>query len=227
MRGDGAAPIDGVLFDFGHTLFAHAPGPEVLLVEARALGVDLQPAVAAAVWQDIELAAMDPAEVALGRDLDAAIWRDRWALLYGRADRLVAGLGAALDRSFHDPWAWVPYADSEPTLRALHDAGVPVGIVSNTGWDVRTAFSVRALDNYITAFTLSWECGVTKPDPAIFEAACAAIAVAPSRTLMVGDDPVADGGAAAAGLADVLLVDPAAPISSNHGLDAVLARALT
>ncbi|MCU1352556.1 MAG: hypothetical protein JWM05_1765 [Acidimicrobiales bacterium] len=218
--------VAGVLFDFGHTLFAHAPGAEVVRTAAASLAAPLTAAQATELWQEIDAAAMDPTEVALGRDLDDAVWRDRWAVLYGLADRVAVGLGAAIDRSFHDPWAWVPYADTEATLRALAAAGVPVGILSNTGWDIRAPFRVRGLDAHVTAFTLSWEVGAVKPDPAIFRAACAAIGVDPSHTLMVGDDAIADGGAPAAGLADLLLVDPATPLGATHGLDAVLARVL-
>ena len=219
----GRPEIDAVLFDFGHTLFAHAPGPEVLVTEAAALGHPLSPAEAAVLWQEIDAAAMDPAEVALGRDLDGEVWRTRWPVLYGLADRVVPGLGAAVDRSFHDPWAWIPYADTAEALESLAEAGVAAGVVSNTGWDVRTPFAVRGLDRWVASFTLSYECGAAKPDPAIFHAACRALGTAPERTLMVGDDPVADRGAHAAGLAGVVLVDPTTPRGAPHHLNVVLA----
>ena len=91
--------IDAVLFDFGHTLFAHAPGPEVLAHEAAALGHPLSPAEAAELWREIGGGAMDPGEVARGRDLDGVVWHTRWPVLYSLADRAVPSLGAALDRS--------------------------------------------------------------------------------------------------------------------------------
>lgn len=220
---DGERPaIDAVLFDFGHTLFAHAPGPEVLAHEAAALGHPLSTTEAAELWREIDAAAMDPAEVARGRDLDGEVWRTRWPVLYGLADRVAPGLGAALDRSFHDPWAWIPYQDTAAVLEALAAAGVAVGVVSNTGWDVRTPFAVRGLDRWVTSFTLSYECGAAKPDPAIFHAACQALGTTPARTLMVGDDAIADRGAHAAGLAGVVLVDPTTPRAAPHHLDVVL-----
>jgi putative hydrolase of the HAD superfamily len=218
----GAGTVEAVLFDFGHTLFAHAPGPEVLVDEAAALGQALSPAVAVALWAEIDGAAMDPAEVALGRDLDGEVWRTRWPVLYGLADRVVPGLGAALDRSFHDPWAWTPYADTAAVLDALVADGVAVGVISNTGWDVRQPFAVRGLDRAVRSFTLSYECGSAKPDAAIFHSACRSLDVAPERTLMVGDDAVADRGALTAGLAGLVLVDPATPRGLPHQLDVVL-----
>ena len=217
-------PVRAVLFDFGHTLFAHAPGPEVLRREASLLGHDLTPDEAFALWREIDTAAMDPAEVARGRDLDGEVWRTRWPILYGLADRVVPGIGAALDRDFHDAWSWIPYADTEAVLHGLADRGIAVGVVSNTGWDVRGPFAARGLDRFVGSFTLSYECGIAKPEPGIFLAACQALDVDPGLTLMVGDDARADTGALAAGLLDVVLVDPDTPIGDPHGLDQVLER---
>ena len=45
---------------------------------------------------------------------------------------------------------------------------------------------------------------------------------APERTLMVGDDAIADRGAHAARLAGVVLVDPNTPRAAPHHLDVVL-----
>lgn len=222
----GARPsvLDAVLFDFGHTLFSHPAGPAVVRAEAAALGATLDEEEADAVWAEIDAAAMDPAEVARGRDLDDQVWRARWRVLYGRADRVVPGLGAAIDRSFHDPWEWEPYADTAAVLAVLARVDIPVGVISNTGWDIRTPFQVRGLDRWVRSFTLSYECGARKPDPAIFHAACRELDVDPARTLMVGDDPVADTGATAAGLAGVVLVDPLTPIGARHDLEQVLTR---
>lgn len=217
-------PVDAVLFDFGHTLFAHAPGPDALRAEAAALGHDLSAEEALDLWLEIDAAAMDPTEVARGRDLDGEVWRTRWPILYAIADRIVPGIGAALDRSFHDPWAWKPYADTELVLRGLHDRGVAVGVVSNTGWNVRTPFEVRGYDEWVRSFTLSYECGVAKPDVAIFHLACRQLGVEPRQAIMVGDDARADPGALDAGLADVILVDPATPIGAAHDLGQVLVR---
>lgn len=58
-----------------------------------------------------------------------------------------------------------------------------------------------------------------KPAPALFHAACAALV--PAETLMVGDDPLSDGGAAAAGLRVYLLAPDAR--GASRGLSAVVA----
>lgn len=48
---------------------------------------------------------------------------------------------------------------------------------------------------------LSYEHGIQKPDPRLFEAACAALDADPRDVVMVGDNRRADGGAAALGCA--------------------------
>src|SRR4029453_4754412 len=98
------------------------------------------------------------------------------------------------------PDGWLPYADTEITLRTLHSHGIKVGVVSNIGFDIRPHFAAWGLDRLIDAFVLSYEVGRCKPDPAIFLGACAVLGTAPERTLMVGDTP-ADAGAVKAGCA--------------------------
>ncbi|MZD08038.1 HAD-IA family hydrolase, partial [Streptomyces sp. SID5785] len=104
------------------------------------------------------------------------------------------------DRSTH-PAAWRPYPDAAGLLRALRERGVPVGVVSNIGWDPRPVFVEHGLDPYVDAYVLSYRHGATKPDPRLFTAALDALGVAAGDTLMVGDDRRADGGAAALGCA--------------------------
>jgi HAD superfamily hydrolase (TIGR01509 family) len=214
-------PLDGVLFDFGGTLFDHDPEPTLLVREAARLGVELLPSDAGALWADIEAAAMHPDEVARGRDLDARVWAERWRALYGAADRVVAGLGAALDRVMLDPATWLPFEGALDVLRSLHERRVRIGVVSNTGWDIRTALRFHGVDELLTATVLSFEAGVVKPDPAIFELACARLGSEPARTLMVGDNPAADGGATRAGL-PVWLVPPAGRAGRDNGLRRLL-----
>ena len=53
--------------------------------------------------------------------------------------------------------------------------GSPIGVVSNTGWDVRTVFAAHSMAEFVTSFTLSYEAGAVKPDRRIFDAACALV----------------------------------------------------
>ncbi len=218
--------IHAVLFDFGYTLFGHEPGPEVVRHEAAALGTELSEPEAVAIWAGIDAAANTPAELAHGRDLDAAVWRSRWRSIYATSDTQVRGLGAALDRSFHDPQQWVPYADTHSALRAAAGGGLRVGVASNTGWDIRAVLRAWDMLDLVDACTLSYECGAVKPQPAFFAAACAALDVPPTQTVIVGDDVTTDGHARESGLADAILVEPRTPLGAPHDLDAAVVRIL-
>lgn len=215
--------FEAVLFDFGNTLFGHPEGAELVRATAAELGADVDLAAADELWNEIseELAGQT---TRWGRsDIDAKEWRARSQTVFGSADRLVEGLGPAIDASMHDPWAWVPYADTETALRGLAAAGIAVGVVSNTGWDVAEPFRVRGLDGLVATWVFSYELGVAKPDARLFLTACHNLAVAPARTLMVGDDPVADSGAAAAGLTALVL--PLVEPGATRGLDAAVTLA--
>jgi HAD superfamily hydrolase (TIGR01549 family) len=101
---------------------------------------------------------------------------------------------------------------------------MPLAVVSNTGWDVRTVFAARDLLHLVHTFVLSYEVGAVKPSPQIFHDACRALHVQPQHALMVGDDPVADAGAVRAGLRTLLL--PALPPGAANGVEAA-ARIVT
>jgi HAD superfamily hydrolase (TIGR01509 family) len=103
------------------------------------------------------------------------------------------------------PAAWRPYPDTGAVLRRLHAAGVPVAVVSNIGWDPRPVLREYGVAEYLPDLVLSDELGVMKPDPEIFRTACARLGVPPQQTVMIGDNPVADGGAAAIGCRFVLV----------------------
>jgi HAD superfamily hydrolase (TIGR01509 family) len=79
------------------------------------------------------------------------------------------------------------YADTLPTLQALHGAGVPVAVVSNIGFDIRPLCADLGIADYVSAWVLSYELGRCKPDPAVFLHACLRLGVEPERTLMIGD----------------------------------------
>jgi HAD superfamily hydrolase (TIGR01509 family) len=189
-----------VLFDWGDTLFSPPDAGAVIVDVARQRGVRIEPVEARALWAELWDAGKEPEELAKGRDLSPDAHREVWTSLFERAHGRVPGIARDLYERVMDPNAWIPYPDTEPTLRALQRRGTRVGIVSNVPRDLRPIFAVHGLADLVNAFTHSFEVGAEKPDPAIFVRACEALGTEPAETLMVGDHPVADGGAVRAGL---------------------------
>ncbi len=204
--------IEGVLFDWGDTLFAPPDAARIVAEIARERGVRISSQGARDIWDEIWAAGKTPAELAKGRDLSPEAHRAAWTSLFQTADTRVPGIAPALYERVMDPAAWLPYPDTAPTLRALRDRGVRIGVVSNVPRDLSDVFGMHGLGGLVDAFVHSFQVGAEKPDPRIFLAACDRIRTAPAATLMVGDHPVADGGATAAGLRFYLL-----PPHAGHG----------
>lgn len=212
--------IDGVLFDWGDTLFRSPDAPRVIVEAASERGVTVASAAAAALWDHLWRAGKTPEEHAKGRDLSPDAHRQVWTALFASANDIAPGLAEALYERVMEPSRWTPYNDAAPTLRALHERGVRTGVVSNIARDLRAIFARHGLAGAVDVYALSYERGVTKPEPQLFRWACAELGIAPESTLMVGDDPVTDGGAAAAGLQVYVLPHDGA--GESRGLHNVL-----
>jgi HAD superfamily hydrolase (TIGR01509 family) len=213
-----------VLFDAGDTLIRlSGSGADLLVRAAAALGhEELDSDGAARAWQEVLRRAGTPEELAKGRDLSADRHRKVWTALYMDAgcDQLASGLSEALYALTVDAGSWEVFPDTLPTLRALHDRGVRVGVVSDTGFDLRPVFDALEMSGYVDTVLQSYEVGVCKPDPLVFLTACERLATTPAETLMVGDSPFTDAGAVTAGLSVLLLPRPSA--TGQRGLDRVL-----
>ena len=90
--------------------------------------------------------------------------------------------------------AWRPGA--RPALQQLHDGGLRLGVIANTGTAMRTemiatfpaGFGFDLFEDGLVV--LSSEVGVQKPDARIFAVALSRAQLAPERTLFAGEDPV-------------------------------------
>jgi HAD superfamily hydrolase (TIGR01509 family) len=214
--------ILGVLFDWGDTLFSPPDAASVIVTAAKDRGVAIDPERARALWDELWEIGKMPEELAKGRDLSADAHREIWTGLFERANAAVPGIAPTLYERVMDPRAWIPYPDTESTLKALRARGIKVGIVSNVPQDLRPIFAAHGLQDLVDAFTHSFEVGVEKPDPAIFLRACERLGTKPEETLMVGDHPVADAGALKAGLRFHLL-PPDGAAHRPRDLDRVVA----
>jgi HAD superfamily hydrolase (TIGR01509 family) len=216
--------FDAVLFDAGDTLIRLSGSGESLLHEAaEMLGAEpLDATEVARVWRRVLSRSGTADELAKGRDLSCERHREVWTALYRSAgcDRLVSGLSDRLYELTVSPESWEAFPDTLPTLRGLHDRGLPVGVVSDTGFDLRPAMDLLGLSPYLSTVVMSFEYGVCKPAATVFRTACDQLQVDPARTLMVGDNPLTDSGAVAAGLYVLLLPPP--PKNGPRGLEHVL-----
>lgn len=214
-------PIEAVLFDFANTLFRMLPTERFLTRIWERAGRDPGTFDAVAVATQVREAAMLPhvVEAQIGRDTSAE--RHRAATLAWFAE--VPALEGVTELAYEQVLlgeTWYPYSDTATVLRALAARGVPVGIVSDIPFDLRAIFAENGLAEHVSAYALSYELGLEKPDPRMFLKACADLGADPRRTLMVGDNAPRDGGAVAANLRVYLL--PSEPKTGERGLEAVL-----
>ena len=119
---------------------------------------------------------------------------------------------ASLEPLFGPSGLWTePLDDSIRDLRMLHEAGIPMAIVSNADGTVaqileRAGVCQVGAGPHVPVLTIvdSGALGIAKPDPATFAPALDVLGTDPARTLHVGDSVHYDvRGAEAAGMAAV------------------------
>ena len=133
----------------------------------------------------------------------------------------MGGSGPRIDecsREIYREWAacqhFELYDDVPSVLRQLADAGVRIGLISNTHRCLASFQSHFELQGLITATVSSSEHGLMKPHPSIFSAALQLLDVAAADAVMVGDSVRQDvDGALGVGMRAILLNrgDTAAP----------------
>ncbi|MDH3626780.1 MAG: HAD-IA family hydrolase [Acidobacteriota bacterium] len=109
--------------------------------------------------------------------------------------------------AFLDRRAWSVFDDVIPTLAALDEQGVRLGVVSN--WDSNLPRILDALDLHdpFETVVVSHLEGIEKPSPELFMVALDRLGVRPNEVLHIGDMPDLDaGGASAAGI-DAMVVN--------------------
>lgn len=222
-------PIKGVLFDFSGTLFRIESVRSWLAAALADRGVSVDEADFDRYARELEAAGALPggpspqqvpgalAEVWASRDASAHQHRAAFTGLARQVALPDPGLYDALYDRHRTPAAWAPYPDAAEVLGALRDDGIPVGVVSNIGWDLRPVFRAHGLDAFVDAYVLSFEHGVQKPDARLFHTACTLLGQHPTDVVMVGDDRHADAGAAALGC-EVRFVDHAPLNERPYGL---------
>jgi putative hydrolase of the HAD superfamily len=201
------APLRAVLFDAGNTLL-FLDYPRLAAVVGEAVGVPLTGAVLAA------------GAGAAARAMERGVSDRERAVAFLEALFLEAGVPAermdvvrkCLVRLHGERHLWSGIAsDASEALARLRDAGLMLGVVSNSDGRVEEALRAAGLRQYFDVVIDSTHAGVEKPDPTIFRAALEALDVEPGEALYVGDLYEVDVvGANAAGMAAVLLTGSAA-----------------
>jgi putative hydrolase of the HAD superfamily len=79
------------------------------------------------------------------------------------------------------------YEGAEEAMEALRGRGFSLGLISNATATTAFAIGPLRLRSRLDFLVFSYEVGVTKPDPAIFEAALQKTGCAPSDALFIGD----------------------------------------
>jgi len=222
----GSVTFDAVLFDFRGTLFNVEDDPTWIRNAALSIGRALSDDEVADTVRRLDetLAARPDLSTALERcDTSLAVHRGAllaWFAATGLDDELAHAIWA---RDAEDPAANFPYPDTEPVLRALHEHGTRVAVVSDIHYDIRDHFVRHELDAFVDAYVLSYRYGCKKPDAEMFSRALEELDVAAERALMVGDRASHDGAAAEFGIASYIFPGPFQEGNRKpRGLDAVL-----
>jgi putative hydrolase of the HAD superfamily len=204
-----ALDVDAVLFDAGGVLVL--PDPTVLGPLLASYGGD--PSVDRHVRAHYAGMAVKSEQGADEHDWHA--YDLAYVVSIGVAPRDVEEAAVVLG-STRTAWLWrFPIADSVAALAALHERGIPIGVVSNAAGQIESVLRRVGVCQVgegagapVRCVVDSHVVGVAKPDPRIFSSALAALGCSAERVAYVGDSVTIDvAGARAAGLQPVLL-DP-------------------
>lgn len=214
MMTDRATPIRALLFDLDDTLWPIMP----VIQRAEALMFEWLREHAPAIPERYTLAGMRERRM----QLMAANPRFQYDLLALRHAGLSEAFEACNEDSSKIPHAMALFADARNQV-TLYDevaaslprlaARITLGSLTNGGADLQAIGLAHHFKISVAAHTF----GSTKPDPAIFHAACDALELTPAQVAYVGDDLRLDvEGAQKAGLKGIWLNRSGAAIPAEH-----------
>lgn len=226
MGDDVCVPTKGVLFDWRGTL---VNDPDDAWWVRTALGRIERGTDDAGVTEIVDRlreARELPSVVSAQATADCAAEQHRAAtMLWFSEANLDGALAEALYALDLDPVAHPFFQDVPETFQQLEALGIKVAIVSDIHFDLRPEFALLGIDGLVSAYVLSFEHGVQKPDPRIFMLALEYLGISASEALMVGDCPERDGGAVHAGIRTLLLPQEGGPRRELRSVLAMLGEA--
>ncbi|MBW8804997.1 MAG: HAD-IA family hydrolase [Catenulisporales bacterium] len=199
-----------MLFDFSGTLMRIEPAQRWVRAVAEEAGLALSEAdielraqalIDAGAWYGAYPTRIPEylAEIYESRDLDEPHHRACYSGLIRESGWPWPELVEPLYERSNAAEAWLPYPDALETLREAKDRGLATAVISNISFDIRPHLKHSGLLELLDAVVLSYEVGLIKPDPAIFQLACDELGVPPESAVMVGDH-AADGGGSVLGI---------------------------
>lgn len=188
-----AVTVDG----YGTLLRLTDPVPELALA-LRELGVERSPSQVSAAFQ-AEVAYYRPRS-AQGRDAEslARLRRDCVSVFLSALGTEIAA--ASFAPAFVKALRFELVPGAQEALEQLRGHGLALAVVANWDISLREHLAALAVDGLFSAVVTSAEVGAEKPDPVIFRYALAQLGVVTERALHVGDEPVDERGARAAGM---------------------------
>lgn len=207
--------IQAVFFDVGNTLLDPYPSVPAVVHDTltrRGTPIEmacLEAALPAAEAYFVELAREDPLtwgdEQAISR-----IWYRYFLELLrpclGNDEKALVEAAGAAQRAFDEASSYAPYRDVQPGLRALHQHGLKLGVISDWGVALSVILRHFELTQYFDFTVISATAKRAKPDPALYQLAVERADVIPDYALHVGDSYIRDVlGARAVGIKPVLI----------------------
>jgi putative hydrolase of the HAD superfamily len=102
-----------------------------------------------------------------------------------------------------------PRPGAVETLSELKRRGYPIGLISMCAPDTPALWHASALAPFVDVTVFSSECGLRKPDRAIYQVCTDALGVMPERSVYIGDGSYHElTGAEAVGMTAYLIADP-------------------
>lgn len=226
------ADIKAVFFDAGETLLApHPSHHELFSMVLEEHGYRVPPETVQQIF-----AGMAPTFVAVMDRMAVKAWsvsreasQDFWGRIYSDAlDRLnVPDPGHSIFHALYERFSrydsYRLFPECIPTLRAVREAGLVVGLISNFEEWLEGMLIEMEVSHLFDLMVISGKEGIEKPDPAIFHLALDRSGVAAEHSVYVGDHPRLDVEAAQAVGMGAVLIDRKGhhPNFEGHRIDAL------